>query len=102
MQRHAVRKSVQKAAVAQNAVGDFVAIAQFAVGQFVDIKFWEPPNLTQFSDDSPVLEGAYRTKQCSMGKAREDVFREPGSVAPGKVNVKVGGALRYRLMNRSK
>ena len=83
---------MQKAAVAQNAVGDFVAIAQFAVGEFVDIKFGESPNLTQFSDDSPMLEGAYRTKQCGMGKARENVFGEPGSVAPRKVNVKVGGS----------
>ena len=92
MQRHTVRKSVQKAAVAQNAPSSFVAIAQLAVGQFVNVQFREPPNLTQFSDDRPVLEGAYGTKQCGMGKAREDVFGEPVSVAPRKINVKVGGS----------
>ena len=83
---------MQKAAVAQNTSGSFVAIAQFAVGEFVNVKFWEPPNLTQFSDDSPVLEGAYRAKQCGVGKACKNIFRESGSVAPGKVNIKVGGS----------
>ena len=63
------------------------------IGQHIDLIFWQPVHLPQLTQDRLSLKGVHRPQECRVAVpiAFKNIFMNIVTVAPRKVDIKVGG-----------